>query len=98
MKCPKCSGKMVEKKSSTPEGIEYSYFECEKCGEEILNMKQLEKVAKKYTELKKYTVKINKWGKSLAIRIPKDLTKKYGLKKNETVTLIPEKGSIKIVA
>jgi len=33
MKCIKCSGKMTEKKDATPEGVEYRYYQCNKCGE-----------------------------------------------------------------
>ncbi len=89
---------MVEKRGKTLESVDYSYFSCTRCGEEILTMDQLEEVAKKYTEMKKFRVKISKWGESLAMRFPKELAKKYGLKKNGSVTLIPEKNSIKIVA
>ena len=98
MNCSKCSGKMAKKRGETPEGVEYSYFSCEKCGEEVLNLEQLEEVAKKYAEMKKYSVKISQWGESLAMRFPRDLAKKYGLKKNEKLTLVPEKNSIKIIA
>ena len=38
---------MIEKSAKTPEGIEYNYYKCEKCGEEIVDMKQLHKVAEK---------------------------------------------------
>jgi len=98
MNCPKCKGKMVEKKDKTPEGVEYRYSKCSKCGEEIVDIKQLHQVAQQYREMKKYTAKISKWGESLAIRMPKELVKQYNLKQNEDVTLIPEKKAIKIVA
>ncbi|HLC36763.1 MAG TPA: AbrB/MazE/SpoVT family DNA-binding domain-containing protein [archaeon] len=98
MNCIKCSGKMIEKKDITPEGVEYKYFKCTECGEEIVNMKQLHNVAEKYREMKKFTVKLSKWGESIGIRIPKELIKKYKLKKNEEISLIPEKKAIKIIA
>lgn len=98
MNCPKCKGKMVERKGSTPEGVEYKYSKCRKCGEEIVDMKQLHSVAQKYREMKRYTAKISKWGESFALRIPKELVKQYELKQNEDVTLVPEKKGIKIVA
>ena len=47
-KCSDCGGKMEEKKSTVPEGFSYAYCKCAKCGEEILNMKQLHAVADKY--------------------------------------------------
>lgn len=82
----------------TPEGFTYNYYKCKKCGEEIVDMKQLHEVAEKYRFMKKYHAKITKWGLSLGLRIPKTLAKKYGFKDNEEVTLIPEEEGIKIVA
>lgn len=98
MNCPKCNGKMSEKKDKTPEGVVYRYRKCGKCGEEIVDMKQLHSVAQQYREMKRYTAKISKWGESFAMRIPKDLVERYNLKQNEEVTLVPEKKAIKIVA
>ena len=98
MNCPKCGKRMVKGKDKTPEGFEYSYSKCSACGEGIVDMKQLHEVAQKYRKMKKYTAKISKWGESLAMRIPKELAQKYGLKQNEEVTLIEEKKAIKIVA
>ena len=98
MNCPKCGNSMIEKKDKTPEGVEYAYSQCSKCGEEIVDMQQLHAVAQSYREMKNYKAKISKWGESLAMRIPKELVKKYGLKQNEDVLLVPEKNAIKIVA
>jgi len=98
MNCPKCSGKMREKKGNTPEGVSYNYFRCNSCGEEIVNMQQLHAVADKYRSMKKYTAKLSKWGQSIGLRIPKPLLEEYSLKQNQEVTLIPEKNAIKIVS
>ncbi|MBU2100625.1 AbrB/MazE/SpoVT family DNA-binding domain-containing protein [Candidatus Micrarchaeota archaeon] len=98
MNCPNCRNKMKKKTDNTPEGVSFTYFKCDKCGEEILDLKQLHAVAEKYREMKKYTAKISKWGESLAVRIPKPLTKKYSLKANTEVTLVPEKNAIKILS
>ena len=98
MNCIKCPGKMAEKVGATPEGIEYKYYKCAECGEEIVGMKQLRNVAEKYRAMKKYTAKLSKWGSSIGFRIPKDLTKKYKLKANEDVSLLPEKEGIRILA
>ena len=96
-KCTECSGLMHDLKTKTPEGIEYSYYKCEKCGEEIVDMKQLHEVAEKYRVLKRYQVKLSKWGLSLGLRIPKELVKKYNLKDEEVVAIIPEKKGLKII-
>lgn len=85
-KCSECEGKMKEFAAKTPEGIGYTYFKCEKCGEEVLNMQQLHNVAEKYRDLKRYHAKISKWGQSLGIRIPKDLVKKYNFEDEKEVT------------
>ena len=73
MNCPKCRGRMSEGRDTTPEGVEYRFFRCAKCGEELVHMKQLHDLAQKYREMKEYRAKVSKWGESLAVRIPKDL-------------------------
>ena len=95
-KCFKCNAQMIEKKGKTPEGVSYTYFSCGKCGEEIVDMKQLHEVAEKYREMKRYTAKLTPWGKSLGLRIPKELADKYKFKGE--VVLIPEDNGIRIVA
>ena len=95
-KCSECKGNMKEHKAKTPEGIAYKYYKCPECGEEIVDMKQLHAVADKYRELKKYHAKLTPWGKSLGLRIPNELVKKYNFKGE--VILIPEKKGIRIVA
>lgn len=96
-KCSECSGTMQELTAKTPENVMYSYYKCRKCGEEIVDMKQLHQVAEQYRNLRKYQVKISKWGLSLGLRIPKELVKKYNLKDDEEVAIIPEKKGIRIV-
>mgnify|MGYP001607173617 FL=1 len=95
--CSECKGIMVEKTAKTPEGISYDYFKCNKCGEEIVDMKQLHNVAEKYRIMKKYNVKLSKWGLSIGLRIPKEIVKKYNFKDNEEVSIIPEDKGIKII-
>ena len=96
-KCSECNGTMSQLEDKTPEGVKYKYFKCKNCGEEIVDMKQLHNVANKYRELKQFRAKISKWGLSLGIRIPKELVKKYRLKNNEEVTILPEEKSIRII-
>ena len=96
-KCNECGKQMEEKKAFTPEGISYTYFKCSKCGEEIVDMKQLHEVAEQYRTIKSYHAKITPWGQSLGVRIPKALAIKYQFKANDEVALIPEKNSIKIM-
>ena len=96
-KCSECSGEMKSLKAKTPEDIEYSYYKCKECGEEIVDMKQLHEVAESYRVLKRYHVKLSKWGLSLGLRIPKELVKKYDLKAKEEIVIIPDKKVMKIV-
>ncbi len=97
-KCSVCSVVMGELKAKTPEGIEYSYYRCGKCGEESVDLKQLHNVAESYRILRKYHVKLSRWGLSLGLRIPKELVEKYKLKDDAEVAIIPEKDGIKIVS
>ncbi|MBI2670623.1 AbrB/MazE/SpoVT family DNA-binding domain-containing protein [Candidatus Woesearchaeota archaeon] len=95
--CSKCGAKMIEKPAETPEGFEYTYYKCSKCGEEIIDMKQLRNIAEKYRIMKKYRAKLSKWGLSLGIRIPKELVNKYGLNEEDEVSIIPEKNGFLII-
>jgi len=88
---------MKEMKASTPDNISYRYYQCEKCKEEIVDMKQLEDVAREYRELKRFNTKICKWGLSLGLRIPQELAKRYRLKDKREVSIIPEEKGIKII-
>ncbi len=96
-RCSRCNKIMEEKKGSTPEGITYNYFRCKECNEEIVDMRQLHDVAQKYRVLKKYSVKLSKWGMSLGLRIPKELVEDYGLTEEKEVSIIPEENGILIV-
>ena|SRR3989338_72813 len=95
--CSECKNKMVELTDKTPEGVEYRYYKCKECGEEIVDMKQLHNVAEKYRVMKKYNAKINKWGMSLGIRIPKELVSRYKFTDEEEVSIIPEERGILVV-
>ena len=96
-KCTECKGNLKPAKAKTPEGFEYGYHKCTKCNEEIVDMKQLHEVAEHYRALKKYHVKLSKWGLSLGIRIPKELVEKYKLKDEKEVSIIPEKTGLRII-
>ncbi len=88
---------MEKLQSATPEGFSYHYYRCIKCGEEILDMKQLHVVADKYRKVKHYRAKLSKWGHSLGLRIPKEISQKYHLSDKNDVILVQEKDGIKII-
>jgi hypothetical protein len=96
-KCLPCKKNYTKKKSTMPDGIPYHYYQCPSCKEEILDMKQLHSVAEKYRQLKKYHIKLNKWGPSLGIRLPKELAKQYKLNDKTTVSIIPQKKGLLVV-
>ena len=95
--CSECDKKMNEMEGATPEGVKYKYYKCGNCNEEVVDMKQLHNVAEKYRIMKKYRVKLSKWGLSLGIRIPKELVNKYKLNDDGEVSIIPEKDGILII-
>ena len=96
-KCTECNGAMKEQNAETPEGIEYTYYKCNDCGEEIVNMQQLHNVAEKYRKIRAYFATVSKWGLSLGLRLPKELAEKYHFKSNTKVKMIPEKEGIMII-
>ena len=99
VKCKICGGD-VEKKMGVMEegGVEYEYFRCSKCSEEYLNMGQLEKVAVEFRKLKEAKeVTFQKWGNSIAVRIPKEIADAYDISSGKHGKLFKEKDGLKIV-
>ncbi len=98
MKCGKCGSKMHEKQGEYLYGVPYNYWSCPNCGDEIVDMRQLHEAAEKTRKLKQYSATVSQWGDSIAIRIPRELANQYHLKPKKTVSLVPEKKAIKILA
>ncbi|MFH1649736.1 MAG: AbrB/MazE/SpoVT family DNA-binding domain-containing protein [Candidatus Woesearchaeota archaeon] len=98
MKCPQCNGLMKKQKDSFPEdGIEYEMLKCMKCGEELLDMEQMRDLAGKYRKLRRSReVRFNKWGNSLAVRIPRETANELGIKEGTSAVLTTEKHGIMI--
>ena len=42
------------------------------------------------------TTRVQKWGNSLAVRLPKEIADKFNLSKGSSVFVVPEKGGIVI--
>lgn len=95
--CSECQGMMKEFTNKTPEGVDYHYYKCSKCGEEIVDLKQLHQVAERYRILKNYHVKLSQWGLSLGMRFPKEIAERYKLKEEEEVVIIPEEKGMRII-
>lgn len=80
------------------DGIEFEAFKCVLCGEEIMTMKQLKTLANKYRKLRSAKeITFAKWGNSIAVRIPRDITNEYKITPGKQGVLIKDKRSIKII-
>jgi len=95
-KCTECGKAMKLSRGTLPDGITYGCYRCT-CGESILTMAQLKEVASVYRKLKRNQSKVSNWGKSLGIRIPKEIAKQYNITADSKVTIIPEKDCFKVV-
>jgi len=99
MKCPICNKGVMERKLDIMEedGIEFEAYKCSKCGEEIMDMKQLNVLATKYRKLRSAKeVTFAKWGNSIAVRIPKNLADEYNIKSGKQGLLTKSKKGIEI--
>ena len=96
-RCMICQGPLKEEHAKMPDGVPYTFYRCRKCGNEVLDMEQLHAVAEKYRILKKYHIKLSRWGVSLGLRIPKEVAKQYGFGEGQEVLLIPEKEGVKLI-
>ena len=100
MKCPICNkGEMEKIKDKIKQdGIEFEAFRCISCGEEIINMKQLNVLAQKYRNLRHAKeITFAKWGNSIAVRIPKDIVEEYHIASGKQGILTKAKDGIKII-
>lgn len=80
------------------DNIEFEAYRCTSCGEELLNMDQLGVLAEKYRALRKAKeVKFQKWGNSLAVRIPKKIADELHLAPEKIGLLVKEKTGLKIL-
>ena len=95
--CSSCRKIMTERVGKTPEGVTYKYYRCDSCGEEVLDMKQLHEVAERYRNMRKYRVKLSKWGLSFGLRIPKELVKTNKLDRTKEVEIIEEKVGFRVL-
>lgn len=89
---------MAEKFGEYEPGFNYRYWKCKKCGEEILDTKQLQDAAyrwKKFVKIPKAT--ISRWGTTLAMRIPKEVVEKQKIRVGKKVLIFPEKYGFKVI-
>lgn len=99
MKCPICNGKMKKAKDNMEQdNIEFEAFKCGKCGEELMDMKQLKSLANKYRKLRHAKeITFAKWGNSIAIRIPSEIVEEYHIVSGRNGIITTDKEGIKII-
>jgi len=100
MKCPICKAEEMKEQKEIMEqdGIEFEAYKCPKCGEEIMNMKQLKVLADKYRQLRKAKdIVFSKWGNSLAVRIPSEYAEEYNLSAGKHGLMKKDKEGFKII-
>lgn len=100
MECPICKrGKMVVATDQFREdGVAYELYRCSKCGEELLDGKQLTALAERYRALRRAKeVSFAKWGNSIAIRIPGEMVKAYGITAGRHAIITKEKEGMRII-
>jgi len=91
-----CGNKMTEQKTEL-KGFDVKAWKCRKCGEEILDPNDVDRVVKLKIAMKEGMVStVTKVGNNLTIRIPKLLERFYKLKKGEKLRLRMEKKGIYI--
>ncbi|MEK6972433.1 MAG: hypothetical protein AABW72_00095 [archaeon] len=96
IKCPICRGKAVLSKSSIDlfKGIitlkENPIYECIKCSEKFATGEIVDKTLEKAKKEFGFTRQIISSGGSLAITLPTDLSKYYGLEQGGKIKLVPK--------
>jgi len=99
MICPHCKKKM--KKSTElirEDNIEFHAYKCAKCGEQLMNMKQLHNLASKYRKLKKaQEIKFTKWGNSIAVRISKKFVDELKIKPGKSAVMYKNGQELRIL-
>ena len=100
MKCPLCNKGTMEviKDIMEQDSIAFEAYRCSHCGEEIMDMQQLKRLAAKYRKLRKAKeITFAKWGNSIAVRIPHEIVSEYKITSGKQGIIMKEKEGIKII-
>jgi len=80
------------------DGVAFEAYKCVQCGEEIMNMKQLGKLAQKYRKLRQAKeITFAKWGNSIAVRIPSTLVEEFHITSGKHGLISKSKEGIEII-
>ena len=88
-KCTKCNSSM-KKKNLVVEGTNVRGWECVKCKDAVLHPEDAQKMFLLSKLKRGLSVKIGELGKSLVVRIPKEVANLYKLSKGEQITMKAE--------
>lgn len=88
-KCLKCND-LMKKKNLVIEGTTLRAWECSKCKDTVLHPKDAQRMFLLNKLKRGLPVKIGELGKSLIVRIPKEIAKIYRLTKGEQITVKAE--------
>lgn len=91
-----CGGTYELKKDNiSEEGVVYEGYKCNSCSDVILDMEQARVFYKALEKI--YSVKLSKWGESLAVRIPAAVARSLRLKPRQKARIIQEEKYFKVV-
>lgn len=88
-KCTKCNS-LMKKKNFTIEGTNVRGWECVKCKDAVIHPEDAQKMLLLNKLKRGFSVKIGELGKSLIVRIPKEVANLYKLSKGEKITMKAE--------
>ncbi len=97
MKCNDCGKEMERKEDLEFNQHEVSGWKC-KCGEEIYDSEEVQKVLM-LNKLKKKDIKakLGRVRSNLILRLPKDVEETFGFEKGEEVQLVIEDDGVKVL-
>lgn len=79
------------------DNIEFDVYKC-KCGEKLMDMKQLAHLASKYRKLKNaHQVKFVKWGNSIAVRVSKNFVNELKIKPGKQGVMYKDGNELRIL-
>lgn len=90
-----CGGTYELKDNVSEEGVVYEGYKCNSCGEVVLDMGQARTFYKALEKI--YSVKLSKWGESLALRIPAAVARSLKLKPRQKARIVQEDKYFKVV-